>query len=860
MLKTLAGLFASALLLTAQTTLVPVGATWKYLDNGSNQGTAWRGSAFVDTSWAAGPAELGYGDGGEATVVSFGPNSSAKYITTYFRHSFNVTNPAAFVSLSLRVKRDDGVVVYINGVEAWRDNMPAGAPAYTTLASTAVADDGATFVQSTISPSLLVTGTNVIAAEIHQSGGTSSDISFDLELTGSASTTVTRGPYLQLGTPTGLVVRWRTSAATDSAVRYGASPASLTSVATDAASTTEHIVPLTGLLPDTRYYYSVGSTSATIAGGDASHTFITGPANERPTRIWVLGDSGTANASAAAVRDAYTTFAGTRYTDLWLMLGDNAYNSGTDAEYQTAVFNMYPSTLRQSVLWSTIGNHDTASSSNPPASLPYFQLFTLPMSAEAGGVASGTEKYYSFNYGNMHFVCLDSMSSSRAAGSAMLTWLQNDLASNTKEWLIAFWHHPPYTKGSHDSDTESNLIEMRANVLPILESFGVDLVMTGHSHSYERSFLIDGHYGTSGTFNASMKLNGGSGRETETGAYTKPAGLSSHAGAVYAVAGSSGQASGGLLNHPAMFISLNNLGSMVLDVDGSRLDAKFLRENGTIADSFTILKPAGTPNTPPTVSITSPASGATFTAPASITIDASAADSDGTVTQVDFYQGAALLGTDTTAPFSFTWTGVASGIYSLTAKATDNLGAATTSSPVSVTVSGGTPVTLVPAGAAWKYLANGSNQGTAWRALAFNDAAWLSGPAQLGYGDGDEATVVSYGPNAKKKYITTYFRKAFTASGPAGLSGLRLRLLRDDGAVIYLNGSEIVRSNMPAGTFNFNTVASTVVDGAAESTFNEFTISPSLLINGTNVIAVEIHQQSKSSSDISFNLELITIP
>lgn len=109
-----------------QTTLLPAGSTWKYLDNGSNQGTAWRASAFDDSSWAQGPAQLGYGDGDEATVVSFGPTSTAKYITTYFRKSISVANPAAFTSLTLRARRDDGIVVYINGVEVWRDNMPTG--------------------------------------------------------------------------------------------------------------------------------------------------------------------------------------------------------------------------------------------------------------------------------------------------------------------------------------------------------------------------------------------------------------------------------------------------------------------------------------------------------------------------------------------------------------------------------------------------------------------------------------------------------------------------------------------------------------------------------------------------------------
>src|SRR6185436_955290 len=109
-----------------------------------------------------------------------------------------------------------------------------------------------------------------------------------------------------------------------------------------------------------------------LAGNDANHFFVTSPVagTSSPTRIWVLGDSGTANANAQAVRNAYLSFTGTTHTNLWLMLGDNAYESGLDREYQAAVFDKYPTILRQSVLWPTLGNHDTAQSTNPPASLP----------------------------------------------------------------------------------------------------------------------------------------------------------------------------------------------------------------------------------------------------------------------------------------------------------------------------------------------------------------------------------------------------------------------------------------------------------------------------------------------------------
>ena len=508
------------------------------------------------------------------------------------------------------------------------------------------------------------------------------------------SQSLTRGPYLQMGAPTTQIVRWRTDVATDSRVRVGPSPGALTTAFDIAASTTEHAVALTNLAPNTVYYYSVGSTTTQLAGGDVNHYFMTSPPPDGtdPIRVWVLGDAGTAgptgvNANQTAVRNAYSTFNGAQYTDLILLLGDNAYDTGTDAEYQNAVFNMYGSFLRQSNLWSTIGNHDTAQSTNPDVqTLPYFNIFTLPAGGQAGGLASGTEKYYSFDFGNIHFVCLDSMTSDRSVNGAMLTWLGSDLAANTKRWIIAFWHHPPYSKGSHNSDTETQLIEMRQNALPILESYGVDLVLSGHSHSYERSKLIGGHYGLSTTLTADMIKDGGSGRPAETGAYTKS---TNPYRAVYAVAGSSGQTSGGTLNHPVMFVSLNNLGSMVLDVSGDRLDAKFLRENATVADSFTIQKTSG--NTPPSVSMTSPANGATFAAPANIALAATASDTDGSIARVDFYNGTTLLSSDATAPYGFAWNGVPAGSYALTAKAVDNSGATTTSATVTVTVLSGVP-------------------------------------------------------------------------------------------------------------------------------------------------------------------------
>jgi hypothetical protein len=567
-------------------TLVSAGATWSYLDDGSDQGTAWSAPGFDDSTWAQGPAQLGYGDGDENTVVSYGPDSRDKHITTYFRHSFVIPDASIYQALTLELLRDDAAVAYLNGVELMRSNMTSGSfNSSTTALSTVSSTNEDTFYPTHDLPTMLVSGTNVLAVEIHQQDEDSSDISLDARLIGHQQPILARGPYLQKGSDSRVTLCWRTIPAEDSQVRYGAAPGSLTSVVSDPTPVIDHEVELTGLTADTTYYYAVGSASGDVAGDDADHFFLTHPlpGTEQPTRIWVLGDSGMADNSAAIVRDAYYSFTGSQHTDLWLMLGDNAYVSGSDDEYQAAVFDMYPEMLRKSVLWPTRGNHEKVPGT-------YYNMFAMPTAGESGGLASGSESYYSFDYANVHFICLDSYGTSTSVGGAMYNWLEADLAATSQDWILAFWHHPPYTKGSHDSDDESELIVMRENFLPLLEAGGVDLVFCGHSHSYERSFLLDGHYDSSGTLTPAMVIDGGDGRTDGDGAYNKADG--SNLGTVYTVAGSSGKTSSGSLNHPAMYRSLEALGSVVIDVDGGRVDVSFLRANNVVADHWTFLSEA----------------------------------------------------------------------------------------------------------------------------------------------------------------------------------------------------------------------------------------------------------------------------
>jgi hypothetical protein len=164
--------------------------------------------------------------------------------------------------------------------------------------------------------------------------------------------------------------------------------------------------------------------------------------------------------------------------------------------------------------------------------------------------------------------------------------------------------------------------------------------------------------------------------------------------------------------------------------------------------------------------------------------------------------------------------------------------------------------TLIPSGSSWRYLDTGANLGTAWRTTAYSDTAWPSGLAQLGYGDTDESTVLSFGGNTTNRYITYYFRKSFAVASPASIGGLTLRVLRDDGCVVYLNGVEVWRSNMPTGTITSSTLATTAIGGADESAWHQVSIDPAQLVAGTNLIAVEVHQQAITSTDVSFDLEL----
>lgn len=249
----------------------------------------------------------------------------------------------------------------------------------------------------------------------------------------------------------------------------------------------------------------------------------------------------------------------------------------------------------------------------------------------------------------------------------------------------------------------------------------------------------------------------------------------------------------------------------------------------------------------PVISIIEPAPNQQYTAAGKIKISADLFDPSRAVSKIVFYNGAFRLGEATSPPYDLTWQNPPAGTYEITAVA--EAGTNTYRSlPVGIVIY----LPLVEKMSVWKYLDDGSDAGVSWRMPEFDDSNWKSGQAELGYSNAP-VTVVNFGDDPENKYITTYFRKTFTVDDPQSITNLVVGLKRDDGAVIYINGIEVFRDNMPAGEINYRTLAVSAVVGDDESKFFVRNISPQILRKGTNLIAVEVHQNSPSSSDLSFD-------
>lgn len=613
---------------------------WRYKGGGTNlNAIAWKDLAYGEPGWVTGNSALGFGTNPpvrntaipENNTAGGGGPAGARYPTMYFRKVINIADPAIYAGFRIRAKFDDGIVIWVNGVEAFRNNIAAN-PAYATLATTAIANNGADIYTAIISSAMFNSGNNIIAVEIHQNALTSSDLFFDMELTGLTSITaaLSRGPYLQMGNQTGIMLRWRTDVPTNSRVTWGTVFGTYPNTVDSTALTTEHIVTISGLTADTKYWYTIGSTTQTLQATNTNYFLTLPPPNTtRKLRFLAIGDCGNNSTNQVNVKNTFLNFIGANDVDAMILLGDNAYNSGTDAEYQTNFFDIYKNDLLQNIkLYPAPGNHDYGNNpantgntgSTPALSMPYHLNFTVPSAGEMGGVPSGVKNYYSFNIGDVHFISLDSYGKDNSnttnlydTSGAQATWLKADLAANTKKWTVAYFHHPPYTKTSHSSDYnggagELDLVAIRERLIRILERNGVDLVLCGHSHGYERSYLLKGFYNTyaspldDASFNKTLhtpandtsnaRYNG----TANSCPYTYNSGLYNH-GSIYIVSGSAGQIGGATAGYPQNCMAYSNNtngGCLYFEVDSNRLDVKFVSyataPTPLVRDQFTVFK------------------------------------------------------------------------------------------------------------------------------------------------------------------------------------------------------------------------------------------------------------------------------
>jgi hypothetical protein len=647
-----------------------------------------------------------------------------------------------------------------------------------------------------------------------------------------------RTPYLQRPTERSITIAWRTAANAPSRVCYGSTPDALTSSAGSGASELRHGVDITGLSPNTRYFYRAGLASCAGATGDARDFFRTAPmrGSRAPMRMWIVGDSGTGSSRQRDVTNAAMTASSDRPVDLFLHLGDMAYTTGTEAQFDANFYAMYAEQMRNIPCWPTLGNHEGSSSDSATQTGPYYDGYYLPTDGSAGGLASGTEAYYAFDWGNVHFAVLDSYESSRATSGAMLRWLDDDLAAADADWLVVFFHHPPYTRGSHNSDTESDLRQMRENVTPILEAHGVDLVLAGHSHIFERSFLIRGATDTPTTAGAHI-VDRGDGQLDGDGPYSSGA-----AGTEYVVAGHGGTGVSGAGGHPIMFFSEVQNGSCLLDVSGDEMTLRNIRYDGTESDHFTLVKRNG-------LFLAHPLEGERYPAGSAIAIAWSSVGITGDVRIESSVDGGAtwsVVVDRTPDSGMYMWTSPLLATTRARIRITSVDMPALSDDSGDFTLSLEAPVVVIPFGSGWQYSDDGTDRGDAWR--MGEGAAWSEGPAQLGYGDGDEATALM---DADPNIPTVYFRQRFMVDGE--VTSARLSAIFDDGIAVWINGRLVTQANI--ADFSFASLASRQsADNERIDRVLDLAVNP--FVPGENWIAAQVKQVNATSSDLSFDLEL----
>lgn len=694
---------------SAQSSLVSTGSVWRYLDTGADLGTDWRLAGFDDSSWPSGAAQLGFSSGpaenDEATILSRTDSLGQTIITYYFRQVFNVPDISAYSNLLVRLQRDDGAVVSLNGVEVFRSNMPEGTISYGTLAFLAQ-DDGAALFAGPVEKTLLVTGDNLLAVEVHQTSTISSDVSFDLELLGNV---IFEHPKVSIRSPaTGTVI--------------GSSSFVLNASASDIDGTV------------TMVEFMSGGT-------------VLGAVNELPYSFTVT--------NLAPGNHSFTAVA--------------VDSTGLSTTSAPVVITVVPWLVPSRSEWAYLDD-----GSSPDSSWP---TDAFDDSGWSNGVAQ-----FGFGEGDE-------------------TTPIRRFSDLTGKNIITYYFRHKFTVADPAS----------------ISSLSVRLLRD------------DG---------AAVYLNG-----TEIFRNNLPSGpLDSTTTAILVAEDSIWRAI--RVNPQLLVAGINTIAVEVHQINLTSSDISFDLE----------LLPNLAPRRP-VVSVTAPVNGDLFFGPTNLTVAATASDVDDAIASVRFLLNDYPVSTVSAEPYSIVLDKLV-GNQTLVAVATDSSGLSSTSAPVNVSIVRIAP--LIPTESVWKYLDDGVDQGTSWSAMGFDDSSWSAGPGPFGTNEVGLGTVIRIFNSNGLPVRTSYYRHQFNIANPTSITNLEFRVLRDDGCVAYLNGAEIFRMNMPAGTVTFNTVASTTIGGANEKTYYPTNVDPNLLLEGANLVAVELHQVF-GTTDAGFDLGLVGI-
>ena len=667
--------------------------SWGYWDKGTTP-AGWNASAFDSSAWPSGITRLGYGDTFDTTLVGYGSSSTSKYITTYFRASFDLTSIPD--SLLLALSSDDGAVVYLNGTEVARDNLPGGAVASSTTALSDRSGGAETALTSfPLTSSLLTTGRNVLAVEVHQYSRTSSDMGLDVQLDGLVST------------------------------------------ATD-----------TNLSP-------TGAFTPTMNGLDGSFdgTASSDPDGTVTFYAWDFGDGTTATGPSVT----------------------HTYASGGDYEVTLSV-------LDNDGALATTTQTVTADSPNQTV------------------VANGSSWRWKYD------------TTAPAAG-----W-------NTPAFDASAWRQGNAPLGFGASSVITNIDSFASTTnRPQAAYFRSTFTVTNPSRVSQ--LLIN----TVANDGIVVYVNG-----TEVGRTNMPSGTitpTTYASAAPKVAAAPAVA---INANPALLVA----GTNVISAE------THLNYRGTPDVTFDLTATVLSGNARPTAAFTS------STSQLQAAFDASGStDSDGAVASYAWDFGDGTTGSGVSPAHTY----AASGTYPVTLTVTDDDGAIGT---VSHTVTAVTAdPNVVPYGATWRWRYLATAPPVAWAANAFDDSAWSAGGAPLGFGDSSVVTNIDSFASTSTRPVAAQFRRTFSVASAAAVTSLTLTTWADDGVVVYVNGTEVGRSNMPTGIISYTTYASSARStGTAKAAPVTISVPTGLLVDGTNTIAAETHVNYRSTPNATFDL------